>query len=188
MIRVFIAIELSGALKESIEFYQTELKKHASGVRWVKPENIHLTLKFLGEIEPEKVEEIQRVLKTVPRDNPAFSLNIKDFGVFPNMSKPRVFWLGVELNAAVINLHNTIETTLAGIGIMKDLRKFSPHLTLGRLKQPHNMAALLSYIKEYPFTSVRLNVSEFVLMQSKLKPEGAVYTPICRYSLDMYHN
>jgi 2'-5' RNA ligase len=187
LIRTFIAIELPDDFKEMLTFFQKELKKQAPSVRWISVENIHVTLKFLGEVEVERLAEIEHALDHVRRDSTVFSLRTKQFGGFPNLKKPRVCWLGFETSSEMLTLQRRIEDALELAGFERDSRTFSPHLTLGRIKLPQNFDALYAFTENNPFPACEIAVKEYCLIRSNLKPQGAVYTPIHRYSLDIYH-
>ena len=183
--RLFIAIELSSEIRKNLGKLIDLLKTKGEGVKWVNPENIHLTLKFLGETPPSKIQEITDSLKKSAKKFSSFSLSVKGTGCFPSEKKPpRVLWVGVEHNDYLDEFQKEIEMNLKKIGFPEEGRKFIPHLTLGRVKSPIKLGSIKEELKKYEekfFGKVRVN--EVVLFQSILKPEGAEYIPLARISL-----
>jgi len=183
MIRCFIAIDLSAELKEMISQAQDLLKKSGANVKWVKPSNIHLTLKFLGEIPEKKVEEVKEVLGTLSFEKTEVS--VKSLGAFPNMKRPRVIWAGVEKGAEELKKISTVlEERLYTIGFKREKRSFKPHLTIGRVRKPGKIKELMDavdFLKE--FDAGVFIADEIIFMQSELKPGGAVYTPMAKYNM-----
>ncbi len=184
-IRSFVAIELPQALKEQIEAYQKDLKPYTRHVRWVKPGALHITLKFLGEQKKALIDRVQQNLQSVSGAFRPFALTVNQFGAFPGKRNPRVFWLGIksEPMQALFDVFHFLENNLQGLGFAKETRRFSPHLTLARVKQPQRFEELWSFVQSHPFEPFRFEVREIVLMQSFLKPQGAEYRPIEKYML-----
>jgi RNA 2',3'-cyclic 3'-phosphodiesterase len=184
-IRSFIAIELSPQAHDELASLQSALQKAGADVKWVEPENIHLTLKFLGDLEPKKAEEVKELLiKTVSGFKP-FELSMKGAGAFPSLSSPRVIWAGVGLGAAEsMRIAETIETKLQGTGIPGEERKFHPHMTLGRVRSPKNCEKLRGIIETIKFeTGSKINVNHLTLFRSRLSPQGPLYTPLFKASM-----
>ncbi len=184
-IRSFVAIELPQAVKERIEAYQKKLKRFTRHVRWVQVPSLHVTLKFLGNQPPEKVERVQENLLTLQDAFRPFTITINQFGAFPGKRNPRVLWLGVKSEPleALFDLFQFLENNLHGLGFPKETRRFSPHLTLARVKAPERFAPLWDFVRENPFEPFSFKVDEIVLMRSFLKPQGAEYRPIRKYRL-----
>src|SRR3990167_10081867 len=131
-IRTFIAIELPAKIIGGLKEIQDELKDGTNKVTWVKPENIHLTIKFLGDIEADKIDSIAGLLKSAAAKNRSFDISVKGVGGFPTIDNPRVLWVGIEEgNVNLSALYNNIEDALSAIGFEKEERPFKPHLTLG---------------------------------------------------------
>jgi 2'-5' RNA ligase len=185
--RCFIAIHLPSSIQLQISDYIRDLKKISSDVRWIKVENIHLTLKFLGEIDPTRVELIKQTLSPLSTEFSQFSINISGTGCFPNKKRPRVFWLGVEQGKEnpLFNLHSWLDNKIAALGFEKENRRFSPHLTLGRVKGKDlvDFSDLFNYIEQVPFSPIDFQVEEILFMRSFLKPTGAEYQVIESYPL-----
>jgi 2'-5' RNA ligase len=184
-IRSFVAIELPAELKERIADYQKNLKRFTRHVRWVQPASLHITLKFLGEQEKPLIERVQQNLKAVQGAFSPFDVTISQFGAFPGKRNPRVFWLGIKSDPleSMFDLFHFLENNLQGLGFKKETRRFSPHLTLARVKAPERYDELFRFVQTNPFAAFSFKVREIVLMQSFLKPQGAVYKPIEKYVL-----
>ena len=185
MIRSFIAIDLPEATREAIAVLQERLKRSRAGVRWMKPGSIHLTLKFLGNILPEQVDEIAAAAAQLIRDEPPITLCTAGLGSFPSLRKPRVIWVGLQgevdrLTKIQADLENTLET----LGFAREGRGFRPHLTIGRIKDRHRLQGLIEAMStvELPeFNSFDAN--EIILYKSDLRPTGAIYTKLHRMPL-----
>ena len=184
-IRCFIAIKFPGDIKNQIESYVQELAQFTKGVRWVNTSNLHLTLKFLGEVEKQKVEKIKRILENINQVGSSFDLGLIGSGCFPARKRPRVFWLGFEKRAMphLHGVHSWLEEQLYAIGFEKESRKFSPHLTIGRAKGDDNFSKLFHYLDNNLFCSKEFKVDTISLIRSVLKPHGAEYTTLGTYSL-----
>ena len=184
-LRCFIAVNLPSSLKEKLGLVQEELRKAQGDVSWVKPENIHLTLKFLGEISEKKVERVKEVLTKAVAIAASFEIQLEGLGVFPGMKSPRVIWVGAkETPAALAELQKAVDEGLSQIGFPKEGRKFSPHFTLGRVRSPRNIEALrqaLTEIKTPGLEAVKIESLE--LMRSQLSPKGSTYSVLQKFIL-----
>ena len=179
--RSFIAIELPETIKKALAEFQQELGKCGADVRWARPENIHLTLKFLGNIEEDKADVIAEKIKGTCKGRSGFKLNISGTGVFPNKRSPRVLWAGIELNDEITTLQKGIEETMASVGFKPEKRRFSPHLTLGRFRSSRGKQAVLDKMGAYRENIFGLmDVNSVLLMRSDLGPRGATYTKIAQ--------
>ena len=179
-IRAFIAIPLPSNVIEQIGALQSKLKESGFKIRWVKPANIHLTLKFLGDIAPEKIAEIEKQLHVAVADHPPLTLAAKGIGVFPGIRKPRVLWVGVSGQTQDLrNLHQSVDSGMHRVGFAVEKRKFKSHLTLGRIKSfidPDRLVQTMQSCSE--FESESFNAERIHLYQSRLEPSGAVYTKL----------
>ena len=180
LIRAFIAIPLPSSLREKIDQNLAPLRQDAQNlVRWVPPQNIHLTLKFLGDIRPADVETLKQSLATALAHERAFEMSIKKLGAFPGISRPRVLWIGVEDKGRLSSLQQRLETAASQIGVEPDRNPFSPHLTIGRVKKyvrKKGSAQIQKTIRanqNVDFGAMR--VESIHLVESKLKSTGAVY-------------
>ena len=177
--RSFIAIELPETLKKALADLQQELEKCGADVRWTRPENIHLTLKFLGNIEEDKADIIAEKITGTCKGQPDFELGISGVGVFPNKRSPRVLWAGIDLNDDILALQEGIEEAMAFLGFEREKRRFSPHLTLGRFRSSRGKQALLDEMDAYMENIFGLmDVNSVLLMRSDLEQSGARYTKI----------
>jgi 2'-5' RNA ligase len=183
--RTFIAFELPENIVACLERLQQALKQHELNIRWVKPQNIHLTLKFLGAIPVGNYPEIESAIKLTTQAFEPPALCVTGMGVFPTIKNARVLWTGLGGETeTLVKLHQNLETQLAFLGIQKENRPFKAHLTLGRIKKRVVAAQLLKAIKACcEFKPLDFSAKHVVLYQSDLKPNGAVYTPLFKASL-----
>lgn len=184
-IRTFIAIEISEDLRQELAEVQQELRESEADVKWVKPQNLHLTLKFLGDLPEEKTREVKEILENIARHTQPFEANFAGIGAFPKLDFPRVVWVGIEKGKdELIGLAKEIEEELTRLGIPKEKRGFSAHLTLGRIRSPKNKDRLKSIIQEIDFVAKNeISVEEITLFQSKLTPQGPIYTALSKHIL-----
>jgi len=183
-IRSFIAIELPGELKSGLSQLQAQLKAagHAP-VKWVDPYSSHLTLKFLGNIAADRVDEITRVMEAAAREISPFHLEVRGLGAFPNLRRVQVVWVGVWGEVEQLGqLQQSIESGLAPLGFAPESREFRPHLTIARLRERASLDEQQSFgqlIGSTGFETVyRFGVDSVNLMRSQLTREGAIYTRI----------
>jgi 2'-5' RNA ligase len=183
--RTFIAFELPENIVACLERLQQALKQHKLNIRWVNPQNIHLTLKFLGDIPVGRYPEIESAIRLTTQAIEPPALFVTGMGVFPTIKNARVLWTGLGGETEVlVKLQQNLETQLSGLGIKKENRSFKAHLTLGRIKRRVDPAQLLKAIRACcEFTPLKFNAKHVVLYQSNLKPSGAVYTPLFKASL-----
>jgi 2'-5' RNA ligase len=179
MLRAFIAITPPVALQQSCEEVRAVVQQHAFPWRWVKPAQVHLTLKFLGDVAPDLMEPITQAMDRAVAGQAPFTLLVQGVGCFPNLSRPRVLWMGLhDPQQALTGLQQRLETELVPCGFAPEERPFRPHLTLARA--PHGgpgrpqLALLLHGYRERHFGE--MVVEHLHLFQSQLHREGAVYT------------
>jgi 2'-5' RNA ligase len=136
MIRVFLAVELSSGIRENLFSLQQELKKTLPPVNWVRPESIHLTVKFLGYVEPSRISQLLLALEPIGTTQPGFSIEVQGVGVFPQIKHPRILWVGVTGKThALQELVLEIEAALEPLGFPPEEKPYHPHLTLARIKR-----------------------------------------------------
>ncbi len=178
--RAFIAIELSPEIVDCLAQIQSHLKYSGADVKWIETGNIHLTLKFLGDITEEKCVEVRSVLDETGRSFKPFEISIKDIGAFPNINYPRVIWVGLDNGANESKaLAEKIGEKLLEIGFQKEPRPFAPHLTIGRVRSPKNKEALKEKIGNAQLPIIKSHlVSSVALFQSMLSTKGPVYTKL----------
>ena len=182
VVRSFIAIDLPDSLFGQLEQVSDNLQELLEGmpIRWIAVPNIHLTLKFLGDVSEKNIPMIKEILKTEAASHKHFEISVGGFGVFPNFTRPRVIWVGVEAPDELENLQRRIDLETARLGYVPDRRKYNPHLTLGRVsrnanpKEVRSISAVLRKQRVGFLGAVR--ISEVNLFRSDLGPRGAVYT------------
>jgi 2'-5' RNA ligase len=189
-IRTFIAIELDESIQDGLTRLQDQLKGEAprGSVRWVRPGGIHLTLKFLGDVPADQVGEIARALQKGCQGFAPFSLSCGGLGCFPNLKHPRVVWVGIqEETGTLAQLKKAIEENVAPLGYPTEKRKFSPHLTLGRVRRrvgSGDRRRLGELVGASEAGSLgQMEVRSVNLMRSDLQPGGAVYTRLVEVEL-----
>jgi 2'-5' RNA ligase len=185
-IRSFIAIEIPTSIKNLLYNLEEKLRNLPCNVKWVKPENIHLTLHFLGNLEIRKIEEIKEMIGKICKKFNPFSIEIdNNLGAFPNERNPRVIWLGIKEEKDILeNLYQEIGKNLEKIKIETEKRKFHPHLTIGRVKSSKNKHLLTKAIREIKLdSSYAFEVKEVNLFKSTLTPQGSIYEKLGNYSL-----
>jgi 2'-5' RNA ligase len=181
-VRSFIAIELPRNIRKELEQIQYKIKQGGyTGIKWVNPEGIHVTLKFLGNISSEQIIEISKVLEEATQEMSLFHLEIASLGAFPNLRQPRVLWVAINGEIAKLSrLQQRIDSLLTSCGFLKESRPFVPHLTLARLKDsisPEEKRKIGVFIKslqleaDFPFDAKAVS-----LMRSQLMLTGAVYS------------
>ncbi len=184
--RVFLAFDISERVKEKALQAIKKLKRAGGNVRWVKPENMHFTIKFFGEIAQADLDNINDVIiKNIHKFSP-FKIRVEGINTFPPLPKnPRVVWAGIENYRELENIHNTLIEDFRKIGFPEEHREFKPHLTLGRVKNTNGISGLKKAIENNEQMSFgECEVNELVLYKSKLTPSGPIYTEIYKYSLE----
>ena len=192
--RIFIALDIDEAIRHRIARFMDGVRGFAPDARWVRPESLHITLKFIGETAPENVDQIKEALKAVEAN--AIEMNIRGSGFFPGAKSPRVFWLGIEAGPSLAELASTVDDRVAALGIAKEDHPFSPHLTLARgggsagsprsksdgfkpsfQRLQEKLAALP--VPEFGTMTAR----EFFLYQSHLSRGGSRYEKLASFTL-----
>ncbi len=179
--RAFIAIDLPESIQAALGQQQAAFRAACPDARWTRPEGIHLTLKFLGEISDDQVRQVTEALAGLT-PFASFSIAVKGFGFFPDARRPRVFWVGLEAPPALGELANRVESCMEKLGFAREERSLTPHLTLARFKVPRPQPALQALLTQRGELSLgQFEVSEFFLFESKLSPHGAEYRKIARF-------
>jgi 2'-5' RNA ligase len=179
-IRSFIALDLPEDLKKGLQNLQDTVRKHTDCVRWVKPDNIHLTLKFLGAIDESQVEPIGRILENMTAGLTPFKLQVKGLGAFPNARNPKVIWVGMDnQQQRMVLFQQKLEETLAAIGFAPEKRGYSPHLTLGRIKESRGKRDIEQLLEKYKSEDLGYFTADtIVFYRSDLNPSGPVYSSL----------
>lgn len=178
--RLFIAINVDPSLKASLAQIQGKLKATPAPVSWVKPDNLHFTLKFLGEVAEAQLPALREAFVLSLADLRSFTVSLAGLGSFPPKGRPRVIWIGVQEGTEEVEaLRQRIDEAFLPLGFPREARPFRPHLTLGRVKQGGRLDALLECLRTMEVGGVgRMEVRSVELMQSQLHPAGAIYTPV----------
>lgn len=188
LLRLFAAVELSDDARRAAAAHAARLRaSQPPGVRvgWEREEKLHLTLKFFGGVEPERAGALSDALARTAADARPLSLSLEAAGVFPTPARPAVLWLGLSDTAGELaRLHARLEDACAAAGFPRERRPFSPHVTLARVRAATRETRQLARRHiELAFAPVAFEVSEIVLMSSRLGPGGSVYTPLSRHEL-----
>lgn len=181
-LRTFIAVDFPIDVKLKIEeitaYFKTQLPKQA--IKWVDPNNMHLTLKFMGETPIEKLERIKASIHQVVTTFQIFSIEIKTLGMYPNANQPRVIWLGIQGGENLITLHKQLDASLKEVGIQPERRPFSPHLTIGRVRRNADLESVKTLgktLSQFKVSSLgNISITQIVYYQSELTPQGPNYT------------
>jgi RNA 2',3'-cyclic 3'-phosphodiesterase len=175
-----VAVLLDEAVRSSLGAEIDRLRSLAGGVSWVAPVNLHVTLKFLGGVDPGRLDAVRESLVRAVEGLSTFDLVVEGLGAFPSATRPRVIWGGVASGReAMVALAEGVERELAALGFARETRAFSPHVTLGRVREPRpnrDLAAAIERGRGLSFGAVR--VDRVSLMRSDLSPHGARYTEL----------
>lgn len=177
-VRTFLAVEVPRPQREAIFSLIQSLRAESLPVKWVNLENLHITLKFLGEADERRIDAIQPVLKDIARHQQPFLVRLAGIGGFPNRHRPRVLWVGVENGAAEITkLAITLDQELYRYDFLREEKKFHPHLTFGRAQIPLRPRGQF----DQEFATEPFTVQNFTLYKSTLRPEGPLYEMLVRF-------
>lgn len=182
LLRAFIAIQIPAAIQGAIQEQTSDLRRALGSalIRWVPPQNIHLTLKFLGDISPANVALLTQMLTQEAKQYPPFDIRVSGIGSYPTSRRPRVIWIGIHAPAVLASLQHGIESTSARLGYAPEYRAFSPHLTIGRVKQNVSQTEMLKIRSALEGTTVgelgSARIDSVHLYKSDLQPGGPIYT------------
>jgi len=186
--RAFIAIELPKEIKNTLSQLQDRLETSKADVKWVEPQNIHLTLKFLGEIDEKKLEKITQASEEIAKSTAAFHVHIWSIGAFPRINFPRIIWVGIDKGEQEIkDLAQQLEVKISETGIPKEGRPFSSHITIGRARSNLNRQDLVqnlsNLINELKEGAPEFLVSKIIIFKSTLTSKGPIYEAVKEVSL-----
>lgn len=187
-LRLFVAVDLPDAARAAVAAEMAALAEVGADVRWVRPEQLHVTLKFVGDTPPEDVDPLREALRDVPTAG-ALRLSVRGLGRFPAAGRgaPRVFWAGFDGDVdGLVTLARAVEDACAECGVERERRSFTPHLTLGRVRSGRNLRALEAVVEERGASfaaEVPGYVDAFRLYRSELRPTGALHTVLEEYPL-----
>jgi 2'-5' RNA ligase len=177
-VRLFIAIQISEEIRGVLESFLTEMHAIAPQAKWVRAANLHVTLKFLGNTDAQKLPRIQNALRSVHSSQPV-TLEFRGLGFFPNEKRPRVFWAGMQSSTNLPELAAAIDHAMHQLDFPLEVRPFTPHLTLARFDPPGLPPKLSAAVKQHPLKNFgSLRTRELHLIESKLKSTGAEYTTV----------
>jgi 2'-5' RNA ligase len=177
--RTFLAVEIPNKIRRKVDQLISEEKNKNLPMKWVKFENLHITLKFLGEIEESKIKEIISILEDTTKSYTGFDINLEGIGCFPHPDNPRVLWIGVKHGITMLtDIAREIEKNLGAAGFRED-KRFHAHLTLARTRKFCKLDKILAL----PFTTENFSVNSVTLFESILKPEGPIYAALKKFNL-----
>ncbi|MEJ2696833.1 MAG: RNA 2',3'-cyclic phosphodiesterase [Candidatus Sulfobium sp.] len=176
-LRCFIAVEIPAPLKELLAETTERLRKSGADIRWVRPENVHLTLKFLGSTEETLVAAISGALSEKLSSYSPFYIKIGGVGCFPDMRRPRVVWVGIEESRELKELARDVDAVTLKFGYGAEERAFSPHLTIGRVRSQKGVSGMIKNLENFDTASFgSMEINKVTLMKSELRPAGAEYS------------
>ena len=185
-IRAFLAIDPPEDILQAMSRLQEKLKREISGrISWTKPQGQHLTLKFFGDISTEDVKNICSAVQNRATSEQSLNLKIEKLGVFPGARRPLVIWCGVTDDVEKLSgLQKQLDSDFAGIGFPRENRPFRAHLTIGRIKDPSGLTGISEALTKYnAFAAGEFSCKELILFQSRLTPQGAIYTKLAEFAL-----
>lgn len=183
-VRAFVAIPLEGEVCRRLVGWQSGLRRAVSGIKWVEAENLHLTLKFLGEIEVGRIGAVATALGTALAGTPRLELRFVGLGAFPSPSAPKIIWAGVHPEGgALAAARRAVEAALAALGFPREARAFVPHLTVGRVRGRPDPRLPEELARAGDRTWGTVTAGQVVLMQSTLTPRGPIYAPLAAVEL-----
>lgn len=185
--RLFVALEIAAETREALASLITALKPQCPSARWVRPEAMHITVKFIGHTPGENLPEIREILGK-PRSPEPIEMQFRGLGFFPNEKRPRIFWCGVQASPNAAILAAELDAALAPLGVEPETHPFRPHLTLARFKedrggkQPEKASRIVKVLSQMPTRDFgSLKASEYHLFESTTKPTGAEYTKLSTF-------
>ena len=182
--RTFCAIELTADVRAQLRDHMRRLRETVpdASASWSKPENVHLTLKFFGNVPTQNVAKISAAASRVAQEFSSFQIRIGGTGVFPRRSRPQVLWIGVEDSTGRLSdLQLRLEEEFAREGFPKEDRGYQPHLTIARLRRPEDARPLAEAHIQTKFSFIEVPVNEFVMFRSQLSPKGSIYTAVSKH-------
>lgn len=175
--RLFVALPVSDEIQKGCEALQAIGKTKTASVRWVDPKQIHLTLVFLGWTDPALQSKIEAVIQEIAGDFPPFTLKVTGLGAFPKLHSPKVIWAGVAEERPLMTLQHALAEKIGSVGIVLESRPYRPHLTLGRVQEGKVSEPFTRWIGQEKGAPIgECPASRVALMESRLRPEGSIYT------------
>ncbi len=185
--RLFVAIDLSDSVKQQLEELITELNTCRADVRWVHSDSMHLTLKFLGNVAPQELVAIDKVLSRIVATTQPARGRLRNVGSFPHLRRPRVLWIGVETdNGMLSSLQTNLDAALSKIGFSKENRRFRPHITLGRIRGNRRLYALREAVeKQSGYKTGSFKIENLTLFESRQQRGSTCYTALSTHSFEV---
>jgi 2'-5' RNA ligase len=174
--RTFIALEIKENIKELLAGIQQKIGSKTGGIKWVKPKNMHLTLKFLGSTREDKIENISDVLINTAGNLNSFNVSVSGFGAFPSSNNPKVIWAGLKADDVLYKIQKDLDVSLESLGFAKEKQSFSPHLTIGRVRDSRAKKNLRDAFQQVRTEQGCFEAENITFYKSELMPEGPVYT------------
>ncbi len=184
--RLFIALPLPSNIESKLSEIIDDLKSHEGKVKWVKPNNIHITVRFLGETDQGQVPVIKNIMDNVSSKYNSYNLTIDRLGGFPNLNKPRVIWAGLtddDQISIMARMVKEVEYDIRKLGFDPEEKRFKPHLTLGRIKALKDLDELLDYLRSYKLEPTQFILNRLCLFKSTLTPQGPIYE--CMHEVEL---
>jgi 2'-5' RNA ligase len=180
-VRLFVALDVPEGVCRAIGDLIGKLERECRGARWARVDGMHVTLKFIGHVPPEKAQRIKEELRGI-RSGTAVEMSFRQAGFFPSAQRPRVFWVGIQASPNLAEMAETIEERLEPLGIPRERRPFRPHLTLARFRSEEGLARLRETLEKLsPLELGAGRAEQFYLYESQLKPGGAQYTKLAGF-------
>ena len=184
LFRTFICIEIPPSIKARIGDLQSALRLRDGAISWVRPANIHLTIKFLGDVAASRMPGLQAAAERACASVPAFDLRVNGSGCFPSANNPRVLWIGLDpIPDELRRLQSNVEIELERAGFAREAKPFSPHLTIGRVRDATKSKTAVEQLLVTGFEAAEFRVSQVIVMRSELHPSGSIYSPLAQISL-----
>ena len=185
LIRTFIALDTPETVTKVALSLQSSVKVNPKAVRWVRKENIHITLRYIGFTAPGEVEKINRLLSEIVGQNSDLFLNVSGTGCFPKKERPRILWLGVDGDVVELKLLvEMINSEMVQLGYPQEERNYSPHISIGRIRYPQKATPNITDFLSAQYEPIAWNIPKIILYQSELLPSGAIYSILGTHNLN----
>ncbi len=183
--RVFVGIDLDKNIKDAINELHQNLSSYDEDIRWVNPQNTHLTLKFIGDVKSDRIDDLSRTLVDTLKNTKAFTIKIDHFGCFPDEKRAQILWLGVSAGAKKAgHIAEMLEQRLEPFCSDKNKKVFLPHITIAKAKNAKDLSRVIALIKKRKhILSLQQTVSSIILFKSVTSPSGAIYTRMINVSI-----
>ncbi len=184
--RLFVAIELNDDVRAALVRAQDSLRPRCDGVRWIPAEQLHLTLKFIGEVPEAEINRLVDAVREVAAGSPGFTMGLTSCGCFPPRGAVRIVWGGAdEPSGMLVQLADTVNRKLEPLGVATERQEFSSHVTIGRVREDHSGGRLRSVVEQTKLPPVQQSAPWITLMSSALGPKGPTYTPVAKCKLGL---